>query len=135
MPQLTDVQWVFLLALLYNVGKSGAHATRIPARGREWVRKPLFGVALFDLYHAFSGIQWLLVLAVCWRAYGPPLLAPWPWTVSMPWVASLLAWGLVWPLSKALKGLTVRQALLEAWYVQLFTSAWRLLRWVLSRVF
>jgi len=129
MPQLTDVQWVFCLALLYNVGKSGAHATRYPPANRAWVRHPLFGCALLDLYHAFSGIQWLLVLAVCWRAYGSPLVAPWPW------VASLLAWGLIWPASKWFKGLTLRQALIEAWYVQILTLLWRCLRWVLSRVF
>jgi len=109
---MTDAAWVFTLALLYNVGKAGAHATRITTtRSRVDGRAPLIqGFALSDLYHGFSGIQWPLVLWVCWAHFGTDLR----W-----WVACAVAWGLIWPASKWLKGLGLREALAEAWYVQI----------------
>lgn len=110
---MSEAATLFVLALLYNVGKSGAHATRY----QSWARKPLIeGLPLSDLYHAFSGIQWLLVLAACLHTWGLDLT----W-----WVPAVLAWGTVWPLSKTLKGLTLRQAMHEAWYVQISKSLWR----------
>ena len=112
---MTDAQWVFVLAFLYNVGKAGAHATRgigmSTSESMSWARTPLVdGLPISDLYHAFSGIQWLLVVAVCIRAWGHDPI----W-----WVPAIAAWGTVWPLSKRLKGLSMRDAMLEAWYIQI----------------
>jgi hypothetical protein len=98
---------VFVLALLYNIGKAGAHATRY----RPWARQPLVrGLPISDVYHAFSGVQWFFVLPVCYWAWGND--GAW-------WALSLVAWGTVWPLSKLLKGLGWREALRECWYLQL----------------
>jgi len=100
---------VFLMATLYNVGKSGAHATRF----RAWARRPFLpGLALSDTYHLFSGLEWAAVLPYCWVAWGA---GGW-------WIAAALVWGLVWPLSKLLKGLGWREAILEACYIQVFTA-------------
>lgn len=112
---MTDAQWVFVLATLYNVGKAGAHATRgigMPtSETMSWARTPMIdGLPLSDLYHAFSGVQWLLVLAVCNRVWGHD----WMW-----WVPAAIVWGTIWPASKLLKGLSIRRAIMEAWYVQI----------------
>ena len=72
------------------------------------------GLPLSDWYHAFSGVQWLLVLCVCDHKYRHD-----SWTAALWWVASLVLWGTIWPLSKLLKGLTLRQAVQEAWYMQI----------------
>ncbi len=114
-----DPAVVFLAATLYNVGKAGAHATRYPPPARAWVRKPLIpGLPISDLYHMFSGLEWAAVLPYCWVAWGA---GGW-------WILGLLTWGTVWPASKLLKGLGWREALSEAWYVQIFTAIRRAVR-------
>jgi hypothetical protein len=107
---------VFVLATLYNVGKAGAHATRIyTSRSRVKGRCPLIeGLPISDLYHGFSGLSWFIVLYACIEAWGC-----WSWW----WVVAMVTWGLVWPLSKWMKGLTLAETLREPWYVQIATLA------------
>ena len=111
---------IALLALILTnqVGKSATHALK-NADHTHWARRPIGpGLALTDFYHIMSGVEWLLILYVGWAHWG---FDPW-W-----WMALLVTTGIVWPLSKALKGLTWRQAILEAWYMQLIL--WPTRRW------
>jgi hypothetical protein len=115
--EIGDGLLVFLLATLYNVGKSGAHATRVvTSRSRVHGRTPLIeGLPISDLYHGFSGASWPIVLYVCVDKWG---------VLSWWWIAAAVTWGLIWPASKWLKGLTLRETLREPWYVQIVVAVW-----------
>jgi len=118
---VTAAETVFLLALLYNIGKAGAHATRgigqVQEESMSWARTPLIeGLPISELYHGLSGVQWLLVLYACSDAWGTSIA----W-----WAPSLACWGTIWPLSKLLKGLTLRQAIFETFYMQFIMFVWR----------
>lgn len=100
---------VLLILALHETGKALTHSLRDVG----WAREPLYrDLAISDVYHACSGVQWLAVLFAGWCAWG----LSWGW-----WLACVLIWGTVWPLSKIPKGLTLRQAMRETWYVQLWT--------------
>jgi len=102
-----------ILVCLNQLGKAGTHATRIPARGFEWVREPLIkGLAITDLYHVFSALEWPFLLFACWSYWGLSIEY---------WAAAIIIWGTIWPLSKILKGLTVIEAFHETWYMQIIT--------------
>ena len=110
-----SLQWAALLAIiLNNIGKSCTHALK-NADHTHWARRPIVpGLAISDAYHLLSGVMWLALLQLAWASWG------WDWRW---WLAMLIATGLVWPLSKRLKGLSWREAALEAWYVQLIRYA------------
>jgi hypothetical protein len=103
---------VLALVLLHNVGKAGTHALRYAA----WARQPLIeGLPISDLYHGLSGSMWLLVAYVCVVGFGSDWLY---------WTAAVVGCGIIWPVSKLFKPvggrtLTIREALLETWYMQL----------------
>jgi len=94
---------------LHETGKAFTHSLR----DAGWAREPLYrGLPISDFYHACSGVQRLAVLFAGWCAWG----LSWGW-----WLAAVLIWGTIWPLSKIPKGLTLREAMRETWYWQLFT--------------
>jgi|GEM_PF-4777957 len=110
-----------MFVLLHEAGKSGTHALR----DRQWARRPLIpGLPISDVYHVCSGAQWLIVIWAGLCAWGDPLGPCWRY-----WAASVVACGVIWPASKALKypGLTfstwIRIAFLETWYVQIARTA------------
>ena len=114
---MSEALLAFILGTLYNVGKAGAHATRGIGHQADpqmsWARTPLIeGLPISDLYHAFSGTQWLFVGYYVSAAYG----CDWMW-----YALSAVVWGTVWPLSKRLKGLSFREGIMESWYVQIYT--------------
>jgi len=101
---------VLAIVVLHEVGKAGTHALR----EAPWARKPLIpGLALSDVYHVCSGAQWPVVLFACWAAWG----LDWRW-----WAAAVGLWGLIWPLSKLGKGLSLKEGLRETWW-------WQILSW------
>ena len=102
-----DALEVFLLAAIFHIGKSCSHATR----SKEWARvEHIEGLPISDWYHMFSGLSLLAVTWACARTWGDDVPL---------WICALLLWGTLWPLSKLLKGLTLREAIKEAWYTQL----------------
>ena len=101
---------VYTLAalLLHEAGKAGTHALRDQA----WARRPLVeGLPITDAYHALSGAQWPAMALLAWCGFG----LAWGW-----WLAAVAAFGLLWPISKLGKGLTLREGLAECWYIQIF---------------
>lgn len=110
---LSSPALVLALIVLHEAGKALTHS----ARDAKWARRPLLpGLAITDFYHACSGVQWLLVLWACWTGFGQD----WRW-----WAAAAVAWALIWPASKAAKGLGTTAALGELWYVQIWRWLWR----------
>lgn len=109
--------WIcFALALCYSLGKGLEHQLK----DREWARRPLIeGLEISDAYHIASGISWPIVLFACYREWG----TDWRW-----WVASLILWGLIWPLTKWEKAKAIgwRAVLAEAWYMQIERKLWDL---------
>jgi len=106
------MEWAaFLILALHEVGKSLSHSLR----HEEWARQPLIaGLPISDVYHACSGVQWLAVLYAGLCAWG----LSWEW-----WAACAAVWGTIWPLSKIPKGLTLKEAINETWYMQLIRRA------------
>jgi len=105
---------VFVLAALYNLGKGLEHQTQ----DREWARRPLIrGLALSDVFHIASGLSWPIVLFACFREWE----LDWRW-----WVASLVLWGAIWPLTKWEKAKVIgwRAVMAEAFYCQIGRWIW-----------
>ena len=116
---MTEPAIVFLIVVLHELGKAGTHAVR----DRPWARRPLVAdLALSDLYHVLSGLQWLAVLTLCASSYG----TRWAW-----WLATIAAWAVLWPASKLLKydHVTWRTVWAEAWYAQVYHALRRRLPW------
>ena len=102
-----------LLTLAILVVGVAAKALTHALRDVPWARRPAFdGLPISDAYHVCSGLQWPAVFLCGWFAWG------WDWRW---WAAAVAAWGIVWPLSKIPKGLSLGAALRECWYWQIIT--------------